>query len=125
MRYNRIVEEYFFNPEHVGILDLSVPRTVCVSSADFSSNRTVIKLYMHCDKQHIVVAMRFKTNGNPYTIALLEWLCRETIGNNISQLDYSYEQLVARFEIPFTQAPTALQVYDVYKEILNLIKKIG
>lgn len=123
MMYNNIVKDCFFRPQHVGVLDVSKPRTVAFSSAVFNQD-TIIELYMQFDEQHIVDSMRFKSNGNPYVIAALEWLCRQSVGNSLSQLNCDFTTLSRLLEIPFNQSPVLLQVQDVYRELLRLVNKI-
>ena len=120
MMYNKIVRDCFFNPQHAGSLDLSLSRTAFFSTAEFSQD-TVIELYMHCDELYTVHSMRFRSNGNPYVIAALEWLCRQSVGNNLNQLNCDFGGLSKVLEIPFNQSPLLLQVQDVYKELLSLM----
>jgi nitrogen fixation NifU-like protein len=77
---------------------------------------------MHCDEQLIVHSMRFKTNGNPYMIASLEWVCRQSAGKNLNQLYINCDELIKILEIPLNQSPITLQVQDVYKEVINLMR---
>lgn len=122
MMYNKLVEDCFFFPKHVGTLNLSEPRTVFFSTRQFSKE-VVISLYMQCDNNKIVHAITFKSNGNPYVIASLEWLCRQTIGKKLEQWCFNCEELIKLFDIPFNQAPVILHVQDVYKEVLMLMNE--
>lgn len=122
MMYNKLVEELFFSPKHVGVLDLSEPRTVYFSNAQFSKE-VVVSLYMQCDEANLVSAISFTTNGNPYVIASLEWLCREVFGKKIEHWSFNYDEAIKLFNVPFNQAPVILHVQNVYKEVLMLMKK--
>jgi nitrogen fixation NifU-like protein len=119
--YNKLVQECFFNPQHVGVLDVSQTNTVFFSNAHYTQN-AVIELYMQCDEQQIVRSMRFKTNGNPYMIATLESLCKQSVGKNFNQLYFNGEELIKILEIPFKQSPVTLQVQDVFREVISLIR---
>lgn len=120
--YNKLVEELFFFPKHVGVLDLSEPRTVYFSNVQFSKE-VVISLYMQCDEVNVVKAVSFTSNGNPYVIALLEWLCRQIWGRTLEQDCFNYDEAIKLFNVPFNQAPVILYVQDVYKEVLMLMNK--
>ncbi len=119
MMYNKLIEDYFFFPLHVGTLNLSEPRTVFFTNAQFS--KEIISLYLQCDRNLLVKKMTFKTNGNPYMIASLEWLCRYSIGKNLTECDCNHEEIIKLFEIPFNQMPVILQVQDAYKEVIYLM----
>lgn len=122
MMYNKIVHDCFFFPRHIGILDCSIPRTVYFRVGHFSQN-TIIDLYMQCDSARKVIEVCYKTNGNPYLIAALEWLCRQTNGKNFDELHLNQEELIKLLEIPTNQTPLILYVKDVYTEVLNLMSK--
>ena len=119
MMYNKIVEDCFFHPQHVGVLNVTEPGTVSFSTGQ----EVVIELYMHCDEDYTVCSMCFKSNGNPYVIASLEWLCRQSIGKKTDHLHFNHEEFIKILEIPFNQVPVVMQVEDVYKEILSLMNK--
>ncbi len=122
MMYNTIVEDCFFFPKHVGVLNLSEPRTVYFTNNQFSKD-VLISFYMQCDSNKIVNAVSFKTNGNPYVIASLECLCRQTVGKKLEQLYFNYEDLIKLLEIPYNQAPVIFHVQEAYKEVLILMNK--
>lgn len=119
MMYNKLVEECFFFPQHVGILELSEPRTVFFSNAEFSQE--LIAWYLQCDSNKIVKAIEFKSNGNPYMIAALEWISRQSIGKQLEHCFFNYNELIRLLEVPFTQAPSILKVQDAYMELVRLM----
>lgn len=122
MMYNKVVEDYFFKPRHVGTLDHSAPRTVYFSNAHYKQN-LVINWSMQCDSTGKVCAMCFKSNGNPYVIAALEHLCRVTVEKQINELHWRDDELIELLAAPFNQVPALLQVQEAYKEVLNLMNK--
>ncbi|CEG57176.1 iron-sulfur cluster assembly scaffold protein [Legionella fallonii] len=124
MMYNERVEDCFFLPRHVGILDLNVPLTVHFSSIQKNQSVTRIDLYLQCTGDTLITKACFKATGNPYVIAALEWLCRQIEGRKLDCLkEMNYQILVKELEIPQNQYPIALQVEDVYKEVFTLMKK--
>ena len=123
MMYNKIVNDFFFAPQHVGTIDLLDPLVVC-----FRSNRehcsVVIELYIQCNNKGLITKACFKTNGNPYVIACLEWLCRQMIDKEIDKLPcFNYQLLMKELEIPTSQYPVTLQIEEAGKEALLLMKK--
>ena len=119
--YNKLVENFFFYPKHVGILDINESRTVFFSNYKFSKE-VLITLYMHCDSQETVDSITFKTNGNPYVIATLECLCRWTLDKELDYCSFKSNELIQLLDVPFNQVPAILQVQDVYKETVILMK---
>lgn len=108
-----------FLPEHVGIIDLN-NHTVAVKNNQKSQG--TIELYMQCGQDRVIQRICFKTNGNPYLIAGLEWLCRQIEGKQIDELPpIDYQLLVKELNIPVTQYPLALRIFSVFKETLILM----
>ncbi len=121
MMYNKIVQECFFSPSHVGVLDLMAPLSV-----HYSCNKmgVLIDLYSQCTAKKEIMKACFKTNGNPFVIAGLEWICRQIEGENLDALPIlNYQVLVEQLDIPNSQYPVALHIETVYKEVLLLMKK--
>ncbi|KTC79370.1 iron-sulfur cluster assembly scaffold protein [Legionella cherrii] len=121
MIYNKIVQDCFFSPRHVGVIDLSERFTVVVKNNQ--KGQGLIELYMQCNSDGTIVRACFRTNGNPYIIASLEWLCRQLEGHTthtVPQIDY--QLIVKELDIPVAQYPIALRIMDVFKEALLLIK---
>lgn len=124
MMYNKIVQDCFFLPKHVGVLDLSASLTVHFRSKQINQSMTKIDLYLQCTETALIYKACFKTIGNPYVIAALEWLCRQIEGRALDNLPLiNYQILIKELEIPTHQYPVAIQVEDVYKEVLTLMKK--
>ncbi|WP_273199484.1 MULTISPECIES: iron-sulfur cluster assembly scaffold protein [Legionella] len=122
MMYNRTVRDCFFSPRHVGVVDLTERFANVVKNNQ--KGQGIIEFYTQCNADGIIVRACFKTNGNPYVIASLEWLCRQLEGqtiNTVPQIDY--QLIVKELNIPVTQYPIAVRVMDVYKEALLLIKR--
>lgn len=124
MIYNKIVEDCFFLPRHVGILDLQAPLTVHHRSSQKNQSITRIDLFLQCTLNKKISKACFRATGNPYVIAAVEWLCREIEGRELEEAyGINYQVLVKELSIPNSQYPIALQVEGVYKEVLNLMKK--
>ncbi|HRD69712.1 MAG TPA: iron-sulfur cluster assembly scaffold protein [Legionella sp.] len=125
MMYNKIVQDYFFEPLHIGSLDLNHPDTVHYRSGSGNSNSNVIiDFYLRSNHEGLITKASFKTNGNPFIIAGLEWLCRQLEGHNQEQMrPISYKTLMEVLEIPSTQSPIAVKMEEVYKQIMILMKK--
>jgi len=122
MMYNEIIRDCFFFPRHVGVIDLSLPVSVVVKNN--LKNKDNIELYMHCSQDGTMQSVCFKSNGNPYVIAGLEWLCRELEGKNINSLpQINYQLMIKELAIPTVQYPVALRIEKAYKEILLLMQK--
>ncbi|MCW8397638.1 iron-sulfur cluster assembly scaffold protein [Legionella sp. PATHC038] len=121
MIYNKIVQDCFFSPRHVGLIDLSERFTVVVKNNQ--KGQGLIELYIQSNSDGTIVRACFRTNGNPYIIASLEWLCRQLEGqttDTVPQIDY--QLIVKELDIPVAQYPIALRIMDVFKEALLLIK---
>lgn len=120
MIYNKIVEDCFFYPQHVGELAQELPYVVCGTSK--ISLNTAIKFYWQCDKNQILVQCRFKAVGNPYLIAGLEWVCRQIEGRKLDEVQtLDYLLLIRELDIPKTYYPIALQIDTLYKEMIGLM----
>lgn len=121
MMYNKIVQDYFFLPKHVGIIDINHALAVMVKNSQ--KDQGTIEFYMQCNSEGTIVRACFKTNGNPYVIAGLEWLCRQLEGkaiDNVPQIDHVL--IIKNLDIPIAQYPIALRIVGIYKEIMLLIK---
>ena len=124
MMYNIVVEDCFFQPRHVGVIDLTAPLTVHFSSNQKNQSMTKIDMYLQCAINGVISTALFKANGNPYVIATLEWVCRQIEGRALAELaPLNYQILIKELGIPINQSPIAVQVEDVYKEVLALMKK--
>lgn len=122
MMYNKLVQECFFQARHVGVIGNLVPNMVSYR-AEYSNASLVIELYLQCSDEGRVTHMCFKTNGNPYMIAALEHLCRQSVGAKLTTLaPLNSSEVIRLLEIPTHQTPLVLQVADVYKEVLVLMK---
>lgn len=120
MMYNKTVQDYFFSPQHVGVIDLGQEFTVVF--ANTQKDQGTIEFYMQCTQDRIIQRVCFKTNGNPYLIAGLEWLCRLVEGRSLDEApQIDYQLLINDLNIPVTQYPLALRVVGAYKEALNLM----
>lgn len=111
-------------PKHVGVIDLTAPLTAHFSRSQGNQNLTKIDLYMQVSNKGVLSRACFKTNGNPFIIASLEWLCRQSEGRPLDEIAaFNYQVLIKELAIPLHQSPIAVLVADVYKEVLALIHK--
>lgn len=123
MMYNNIVEDCFFTPHHVDVLDVSKPFVVCLHREQ-GNRMNVVDLYLRCSSDQVVTRACFKSNGNPFAIAALEWLCRRTEGKDIANLlDCNHQMLIQTLDIPTRQYPIAVYLEGIYKDALNLMIK--
>lgn len=121
MMYNKIIKDCFFFPQHVGVIDLNDEGAVVVKNSQ--KGQGTIEFYMQCGRDQLILRVCFKSNGNPYLIAGLEWLCRQLEGrttDDVPQIDY--QLIIKELNIPVAQSPLALRIAAVYKEILVLMK---
>ncbi len=122
MMYNKIVCDCFFMPRHVGFIDSTQERVVVLKNTQ--KGQGIIELSMQCGQDRRIQKVRFKTNGNPYLIAGLEWLSRQLEGCVLDAVpSIDYQLIVETLEIPTTQYPLALRMVAIYKEILVLMQK--
>jgi nitrogen fixation NifU-like protein len=121
--YNKNVEDCFFHPNHIGVMDLSDLYTVHCRHEN-PGQVVLVDFYLQCTQDRIISRACFKASGNPYVIAALEWLCRLTEGRQLDEVaPIDYKTLVNELEIPHAQYPLALQIGTVYKDLLALMKK--
>lgn len=125
MMYNKTVQDCFFAPRHVGRLDTNSHLVVCVTN--HQAGQGTIEFYMQCQQDMSISRVCYKTNGNPYLVAGLEWLSRQLEGQSIEKiLQIDYQVLIKELDIPVAQYPLALRIIGVFKEILVLMKnKLG
>ncbi|TAL62754.1 MAG: hypothetical protein EPN84_05990 [Legionella sp.] len=122
MMYNKIVEDCFFNSNHVGLVQPDYPLSAHFKSHVPGQNNR-LDLYLVCTKDKIIQRACFKAMGNPYMIAALEWICREIEGLELEQLPViNYPLLVETLAIPNTEYPVAIQVSQAYQEVVKLMR---
>lgn len=122
MMYNELVETCFFEPRHVGTLDLNQELTAFYRGGEVGRG-DVFDLYLLCDETGRVLKARFKAYGNPYLVAAAEWLCRLLEGSQIDehpQIDHAF--LVEQLAMPKIRYPVALQIEDGYCELVQIMK---
>jgi nitrogen fixation protein NifU and related proteins len=123
MMYNELVESYFFAPNHVGIVDLSQPLSIHYCGG-VAGRGDIFDLYLLCDNQGYIIQARFKAYGNPFLIAAAELLCRQLEGSLIHEHPrFNYSWLLQELAIPKTRYSVALQIEDVYREIVMMMQK--
>ena len=121
MMYNNIVTNCFFSPKHVGVIDLNNQFAVVFKSSQKGQGQ--LELYLQCNPNGEIERTCFKTDGNPYIIASLEWVCRQLEGSTIdSAPKIDYQMIVKELGIPVAQYSIALRVANAYKEVLFLMK---
>jgi nitrogen fixation NifU-like protein len=120
--YNKIVHDCFFSPRHVGVVDLNDRFTVVFKNSQKGHGQ--IELYLQCNSNGRIERACFKSNGSPYVIASLEWLCRQLEGKTIDNApEIDYQLIIKELNIPVVQYPVAIRVSDAYKEVLFLMMK--
>lgn len=120
MMYNNTVYDYFFSPRHVGIIDLNHDFVIVCKNEQKAQG--TIEFYMQCGQDRLIQKICFKSNGNPYLIAGLEWLCRQLEGLSLDKVPpIDYQRLINELDIPVTQYPLALRVVQVFKDSLILM----
>lgn len=122
MMYNNTVIECFFNTRHVGKLDEALPYTVCYQQTQKGQGMLVLSL--QCDKNGLIEKILYKTNGNPYLIAALEWSCRQLKGTPLESITkINYSLLLDTLTIPTRHYPLAVQVVEGLQRIYHLMKE--
>jgi nitrogen fixation NifU-like protein len=120
--YNKTVLDYFFSPKHVGFLDLNNPLTVV--SKNSQNNQEIIELYLQGTLEGTILKACFKTNGSPYIIAGLEWLCRQIEGKELDNLPpIDYIALLKDLNIPKVHYHVALRIIAIFKEGVLLMNE--
>jgi nitrogen fixation NifU-like protein len=118
--YNKTVEDFFFHPKHVGSLDITHPLTTCFGT---KHNGLTISLYVRHTENRMIERACYKTNGNPYVIASLEWLCRKIEGASLDALpELHYQQIIEALAMPTSKYPEAVQIERLFKELLKRIE---
>ncbi|MFI4963111.1 MAG: iron-sulfur cluster assembly scaffold protein [Legionellales bacterium] len=122
MMYNKLIEDCFFHPRHVGALDEKQPLTVHCRAGQEGGN-LLIDWYWECSSEGCIKRACFKVVGNPYVIACLEWLCRQLEGVHVDSLPViEYPFLISELGIPRMQYPVAVQMDALYKKMSLLMK---
>lgn len=123
MIYNELIENCFFEPRHVGILDLNQDLTSFYRGGE-AGRGDVFDFYLLCNKKGEILKARFKAYGNPYLVAAAEWVCRQLEGSQIKEHpQLNYARLVEKLAIPKVRYPVALQIEDGYCELIQIMKK--
>lgn len=121
MIYNELIEELFFFPKHVGVINTD--DTDWVKYSAFTHTKTCIELYLQWDSKGFIKNLYFKTNGSPYTIAGLEWMCRKYVGTDLnSDLIFNNAELMLILHIPNTHFSLAIQITKAFDELIILAK---
>ncbi len=123
MMYNELVENCFFRPKHVGVLDLMDNRCVFYRNGE-PGRGDFFDFYLLCNKKGLIVKAKFKAYGNPYLIAGAEWLCRQLEDSQIDEhprFDYAF--LLKELDIPKLRYSVALQLEDGYRELVKSMKE--
>lgn len=119
MSYNKLVEDCFFYPRHVGVVDVNPSWFTAFSENHDKSGRGSLMLYMSMDNSGNIVQTRFKALGNPYLIAGLEWLCRQSEGLLLQeQIKPDYRVLVNVLELPAKYYAEALLIEKAWHKVM-------
>lgn len=122
MMYNKLTEDCFFSTVHAGRLSDSENNSVSFKSS-LAGRGGVIELSIQCDNSALITRACFKAQGNPYMIAMLEWLCRQLEGEPLNvHPRMNYQRFLELFEVPDAQYPVALRVEDIYIEVIERMK---
>lgn len=117
MMYNKTIKDYFFSPAHVGTVNVQDNHSVVVRNE--AKGQGDIELSVRFAADGVIEQVCFRSNGNPYLIASLEWLCRQLQGKPIHRLpQVTYQSLLAALGIPKMHYPVAIRVEELYK-VLN------
>lgn len=118
--YNKITEDFFFHPKHVGSLDTTNPR---VTYFEIKQNGLFMRLYVSRSENRVIERASYNTNGNPYVIASLEWLCRTIQGASLDALPkLHYQQIIEALGMPTSRYPDAVQIDRLFKELIKRIE---
>lgn len=118
MIYNQVIQECFFDPKHVGVIDDAAPRVVCIKKK--YQAHVYLELYLRLDVARVIQRICFKTNGNPYLISGMEWVCRSWEGRILgNDFVIDYRELIQLMDIPTEYYPAALQIQSVFKEAVQ------
>ena len=122
MMYNKLVTDYFFHPLHVGELATITPFSVVVTSSAQIS--LFMQLSLQCDALGRITKALFKTNGDPFTIAGLEWICRAFEGENMDMNPpITHQQIMAELERPSQYFPRAIALEKIALDAITQLKK--
>ncbi|MDP1604803.1 MAG: iron-sulfur cluster assembly scaffold protein [Legionella sp.] len=123
MIYNELVENCFFEPKHVGMMDCHLKNTLCHQVGNVSQ-REYFDLYLSFDETGQILKACFKAYGNPYLIAGVEWVCRQLEGTLINEHPkFDYHFVVQKLAIPKSYYPIALLVGNGYHDIVHTVKE--
>lgn len=123
MMYNERVEQYFFAPNHVGILDKTAPFTAHYRGGELGRG-DVFDFYLLCDAVGLIKKARFQAYGNPFFIAAAEWTCQQLEGSFIADHPrFNYRLLIQRLALPKTRYPVAIQIEEGYNKLVKRMKE--
>lgn len=122
MMYNELVTDYFFHPLHVGELTTINPFSVVVtSSAQISP---FMQLSLQCDALGKITKALFKTNGDPFTIAGLEWICRAFEREDMDiNFPMTHQQIMVELKMPSQYFPRAIALEKIALDAITQLKK--
>lgn len=122
MMYNKVVQDYFFTPQHVGVIDTNAAQAIHFRMHR-PKQRVIIDFYLQCATNESIVKACFKTNGNPFIIAALEWLCRQLEHKKLDDLPlFTQKTWMDLLALPVSQSPVAIQMNVLYQEVITLMK---
>lgn len=120
MMYNETIEDFFFHPKHVGSMDNTNPLT---THFGIKQNGLSIRLFVRHTESRVIERACYQTNGNPYVIASLEWLCRKIEGASLDALPaLHYQQIIEALDMPSSKYPEAVQIDRLFKELIKRIE---
>ncbi len=123
MNYNQQVEEYFFSPHHVGVLNVNEPFIIHQRVGEMA-REAVLDLYVRYNSNKAIESACFKAYGSPYLIAGGEWLCRYMLGQEAIATELNYQFLLKHLDIPSNQYPVALLLEQAYRGLLKALTEV-
>ncbi len=119
-QYNAKIAELFFNTSHAGVLNCQQPLTVCYY-CNTQHHNTYLELYLRCNLNKQIIQTKFKTFGNPYLIAGLEWLCQNLENTSINRHPWITAAIISdTLQIPKIEYTIALFIETSYNKIILL-----
>lgn len=115
MKYNSIVQQYFFQQRYAGKLD---GESILLGRAGVPENGAVIVFYLQCEKQRIV-NISYCAFGSPILLALGEYVCEHLMGRSINDIAaLSDDVLMQALDLTAMQSSFVVMVRQALGNIL-------
>ena len=117
MNYSPLIYHYFNNQQYVGEFPHSEQGILSAENGTPGIS-DVVKISFKLDSKHTILDAKFKAYGNPYTIAILAWICETMVNKPIAQLsEITYRAIIDLFELPEHKIKSAILIEDLLKKI--------